>query len=194
MIKSKQMQFLFICLIPIGILILILSIKYVRKTFSGNIILEIPYARKSAEFTLTSPGNYSVWHRGQFFRKAPLDEFRPEIINRSTGLNVRLNSFLFRPNSNNSKIARMELFRFSAPAGEYILQLSEGSSISGVENSFIRLSPVKMVDYDKYFIQIRETRSIFQMLIGIALLTLSGLLIIGGLVIGILSDQIFSHR
>ncbi|MRS02793.1 hypothetical protein EG832_06150 [bacterium] len=73
------------------------------------------------------------------------------------------------------------------------MQLSEGSSISGVENSLIRLLPVKMVDYEKYFIQIRETRPIFQMLIGIALLTISGLLIIGGLVIGILSDQIFSH-
>ena len=193
MIKSKQMQFLFFCLIPVGILLLILSIKFVRKTFSGNIILEIPYTQKSAEFTLTSPGNYSIWHRGQFFRKAPLDEFRPEIISRSTGLDMKLNSSLFRPSSNNGRTARMELFRFSAPAGEYTLQLSEGSSISGVENSLIRLLPVKMVDYEKYFIQIRETRPIFQMLIGIALLTISGLLIIGGLVIGILSDQIFSH-
>jgi len=187
------MQFLFFCLIPVGILLLILSIKFVRKTFSGNIILEIPYTQKSAEFTLTRPGNYSIWHRGQFFRKAPLDEFRPEIISRSTGLDMKLNSSLFRPSSNNGRTARMELFRFSAPAGEYTLQLSEGSSISGVENSLIRLLPVKMVDYEKYFIQIRETRPIFQMLIGIALLTISGLLIIGGLVIGILSDQIFSH-
>jgi len=185
------MQLLLFCLIPVGIILLIFSIKLTKKTFSGNIILEIPYSRKSAEFILSSPGKYSIWHKGQYFRKAPLDEFKPEIIDQATGLKIRLSSLLLRPNSNNGKTARMELFRFTAPAGKYTLLLTEGSSISGIENSLIGLVNAKMVDYDKYFIQVRESQSLFIVLIGIVLIVLSGLCMIGGLVFGILADQIF---
>jgi hypothetical protein len=180
-------------MIPLGVLILIFSIKILQKNFSGNIILEIPYSQKSAELIIPRSGHYSIWHKGQFFRKAPLDEFRPEIIGKSTGEIIKLSSLLLRPNTNNGKTARMELFRFSAPAGKYMLELAEGSSINVVENTFIRLLPVKMVDYDKYFIQIRETKPVFHILIGIVLAVMAGLCIIFGFVFGILADQIFTN-
>ena len=187
------MQALFFCMIPLGILILIFSIRILQKCFSGDIILEIPYSRKSAELTIPKSGYYSIWHKGQFFRKAPLDEFIPEITNKSTGEKIKLSSLLLRPNTNNGKTARMELFRFSAPAGKYTMELAEGSSINVVENTLLRLLPVKMVDYDKYFIQIRETKPVFQILIGIVLTVIAGLLIICGFVFGILADQIFTN-
>jgi len=186
------MQALFFCMIPLGILILIFSIRILQKCFSGDIILEIPYSRKSAELIIPESGHYSIWHRGQFFRKAPVGEFRPEITNKSTGEKVKLSSLLLRPNTNNGKTARMELFRFYAPVGKYIFELAEGSSISVVEHTLLRLLPVKMVDYDKYFIQIRETKPVFQILMGIILAAIAGLCIIGGLVFGILADQIFT--
>ena len=187
------MQVLFFCLIPVGIVILIFSLRFVQKTFSGNIILEIPYCQKSAEFILTSPGKYSIWHQGQFFRKAPLDEFKPEIINKSTGEKIKLSSMLFRPNANNGRTARMMLYRFSAPAGNFILELTEGSSVSAVENSLIRLIPAKMVDYSKYFIQVRESQPVIFVVLGIVMMVLAGSCIIGGLVIGILAGQIFNN-
>lgn len=186
------MKILFFCLIPLGIIMLILSIKMVRKTFSGNIILEIPFTMKSAQFRLPVPGTYSIWHKGQFFRKAPLDEFRPVIIDRSTSEEIKLHSLLFRPNANNGKTARMEIFRFTAPAGDYVLTLAEGSSISALENSVISRMPVKMVDYNKYFIQVRESQPFIIGVAGIVLIAISGFFIIGGLVIGILADQIFT--
>lgn len=186
------MRILFFCLIPVGILILIFSIRLFKKTFFGNIILEIPYSQKSAEFILSDHGTYSIWHRGQFFRKAPLDEFIPEIVNQASGLKIKLSSLLFRPNQNDGKNARMELFRFSAPAGKYTLKLIPGSSISGVENSIINLVPAKMVDYDKYFIQVRESQPAFLAIVAIVLLSLAGCCIICGLVFGILADQIFT--
>ena len=185
------MQVLFFCLIPVGIVILVFSLRFVKKTFSGDIILEIPYSQKSAEFILAKPGKYSIWHQGQFFRKAPLDEFKPEIINKSTGEKIHLSSLLFRPNANNGKTARMMLYRFFAPSGNFILNLTEGSSISGVENSLISLIPARMVDYDKYFIQVRESQPLLFIILGIIMIVLSGLCIIGGLVIGILAGQIF---
>lgn len=189
--KSKKMQILLFCLIPFGILILIFSIKVVRKNFSGDIILEIPYAQKSGDFAITKSGHYAIWHKGTFFRKAPLDEFRPVIINQSTGEETRLIPSLFRSNSNNGRTARMELFRFSLSPGTYRLELAEGSSISALENAFIRRFPARKVDPDQYFIQVRETQPFIYVVIGILLMILAAFCIIGGLVIGLLADQIF---
>jgi hypothetical protein len=191
--KSKRMQLLFFGLIPVGMIILIFSITMVKKTINGNIILEIPFRQKSAEFILPDPGNYSIWHKGQFFRKAPLEEYKPEIISQSTGQKIGLSSLLLRPNKNNGINARMELYRFYAPAGKYILELTGGSSISAVEKSIIRLVPAKEVDVNKYFIQVRESQSTFLVLTGIVLIVLGGLCVLGGLVIGILANQIFRN-
>jgi len=186
------MQILFFSFIAVGIVILIFSIKLVRKTFYGDIILELPYLTKSSEFVLTKPGSYSIWHRGEFFRKAPLDQFRPEITSKSTGVKINLIPSLFRPNANNWKKARMELFRFTAPAGKYVLELTEGSCIIGAENRVIRLIPARMVDLDKYFIQIRESQPRISAFTGIFFMILGGLCIIFALVFGILADQMFA--
>jgi len=189
--KQKQMKILFFSLIPVGIVLLIFSIKLVSKTFSGNIILEIPFSRKTEQFSLTRQGTYSIWHKGKIFTKAPLDEFRPVIIDNSTSEEVRLTHLLFRPNINIRKTSRMEIFRFKAPAGDYLLTLAEGSGISGVENALINKLPFGMTDQDSYFIQVRESQPFIVGLAGIVLIVISGFCIIGGLVIGILADQIF---
>lgn len=186
------MKTLCFALIPIGIVILIFSIKLVQKTFSGHIILRLPYLQKSSEFVLSRQGSYSIWHEGQFFRKAHLDEFRPEITGKSTGQTIKLWPSLFRPNTNDGRKARMELYRFTAPAGEYKLELTEGSSISAAEKTIMRVVPARMVDYDKYFIQVRESQPRYIAVIGIGLIALAGFCIIGGLVLGILADQIFT--
>jgi hypothetical protein len=49
-----------------------------------------------------------------------------------------------------------------------------------------------MVDLDKYFIQVRESQPRLIAVIGIGLMALAGFCIIGGLVFGILADQIFT--
>jgi hypothetical protein len=189
-----DLAIIFFCLIPVGIVILLYSIKLVRKSFSGDIILEISFTQKSADFVITKPGNYSIWHKGQFFRKAPLNQFKPVIINKSTGDKIWLSPSIFRPNSNNGVTARMELFRFILPAGKYRLELDEGSSISGFENSIIRYFPVRQADLDKYFIQVRESQPSIFVIFGIILISLAGLCIIGGLIFGILADQIFNNN
>lgn len=184
---STKIVFLSLGLVPVGIIILIFSIKLVRPTYSGNVITEIPYTQKTSEFMLDKPGNYSIWQKGQFFRKAPLDQFRPEITEISTGNRIELSSRLFRPNANNGRKARMEIFRFSAMPGKYLLELKEGSSISGAEKRVIGIIPARTVDYDQYFIQVRESQSFLLSLAGIALMVLGGLCITGGMVSGILS-------
>ena len=182
-----MIKLLLLGLIPFGIVILIFSIKLVKKTFSGDVILEIPFSQKSEVFVLDKHGTYSIWHLGQFFTKAPLDEFRPEITDLSTGLPLKLSSRLFRPNANNGRTARMEIFRFSAPPGAYLLELKEGSSISRAEQRVIDAIPAGKVDEDKYFIQVRESQPFLLTISGIAGIALGGFCIIGGLVSGILS-------
>lgn len=86
----------------------------------------------------------------------------------------------------------MELFRFKAPAGNYTLDLAEGSSITGLESGIIDLIPAPMVDYDKYFIQVRESQPRISVIIGILLIIISGFCMIGGLAFGILAPQIFT--
>jgi len=185
------MQILFFSLIPFGIILLIFSIKLIHNTFSGTIVHEVPYSLKSSEFNISAGGYYSVWHKGPFFRKAPVADYKPVVTNASTGENIRLTHSIFRPNSNDGRSARMELYRFYAPEGRYIFNLAEGSSITKAEKKLIDLTPAKRVDPDKYFIQVRESQSRLVLAAGIILITLSGLCIIGGLVLGILAKQIF---
>jgi len=185
--RSIAIRFLFPGLIAAGTALLLFSVILVRKAWSGKVILEVPYTLKSAEFTLDKPGNYSIWHQGRFFTKAPLDEYRPEVTDLSTGRRLRLASRLFRPHGNNGRNARMELFRFKAMPGTYRLELKEGSSISGVEEKLIGTIPAGRVEDNSYFIQIRESQPGFLSLAGITGIVLGGLCIIGGLVSGILS-------
>ena len=185
--QSPAIRFLSLGLLPAGIVLLIFSVRLVSKTFSGKVILEIPYTLKSAEFSLDKSGCYSIWHQGRFFTKAPLDEFRPEVTDLSTGQQLRLSSSLFRPNANNGRKARMELFRFMAQPGSYRLELKEGSSISGLENRLIRRIPAGRAENDSYFIQVRESQPLFLSMMGITGMALGGFCIIGGLVFGILT-------
>jgi len=103
---------------------------------------------------------------------------------------ISLKPTLFRVHSNNGNTARMELFKFSATAGKYQLELKEGSSVSLIERGVSSLFPLKMVDVENYYIQIRESQPFYYALFGISLITLAGLFIIGGLVFSILADQL----
>lgn len=190
----KKMQILLFCLIPVGAIILLFPVRSLKRTFSGEIILEIPYTRKSSELIIMETGYYTIWHLGTAFTKAPLSEFRPEITERSTGSRIRLIPSLFRPNVTGFKTARMELFRFKAAAGNYTLNLVEGSSVSGIENTITELIPARKVDPGKYLIQVRKSQPRISVFISIFLIAISGFCIIGGLVLGVLAEQIFETK
>ena len=190
--SKTVIQLFFFCLIPVGIFILIRAIRLVKKSFNGDIILEIPFSGKISDFEITKPGVYSIWHKGQIFRKAPLHLFKPSVRNSISSEEIALIPSVFRPNTNNGRTGRTELFRFSAAAGKYQLKLMEGSSITQFEQAISNLFPLKTVDLANYFIQIRESQPLYYVVIGIFLLAPAGFLIIGGLVSGILADQLIN--
>jgi hypothetical protein len=179
-------RIIFFTLIPIGVVVLILAIRLVRKSLAGNIISEVPFAQKVSFFRITEAGVYSIWQKGQFFRRLPVDQFRPVIFNNVTEKKVPLFPSLFRPNSNDGITVKIELFRFSAGPGMYRMELAEGSSISGVESFISRIFPARKADLNKYYILVRESQPFWYLIAGIMLMCLSGFMMIGGLVFGIL--------
>jgi hypothetical protein len=191
--QTTTLRVFFFSLVPVGVFLLIKAIRLVKKSFNGELIHEVPYARKISDFEIPYPGVYSVWHKGQVFRKAPLDKFKPFIINFRTKDEIELSPSIFRPNTNNGRTGRTELFRFSAPAGKYRLKLAEGSSVSMLEQGISGLFPLKKVDPEDYFIQIRVSQPINNVLTGIPMIVLAGFLMIGGLVLGILADELISE-
>jgi hypothetical protein len=184
-----MIRILLFLLIPLGALSLTLSIRLVRKSFGGKTLLEMPFLQHTAEFTIEKSGTYAIWQKGQYFRKLPVDQFKPEIIRKDSGEKMSLFPSIFRPNSNDGGTVRMEIFRFSASPGKYVLTITEGSSITAPERWLSKLFPVKKTDVSQYFILIRESQPRWLLFTGIFLITLSGLLMIGGLVAGILYSQ-----
>lgn len=191
--QTTTLRVFFFSLVPVGVFLLIKAIRLVKKSFNGELIHEVPYARKISDFEIPYPGVYSVWHKGQVFRKAPLDKFKPLIINSRTKDEIELSPSIFRPNTNNGRTGRMELFRFSAPAGKYQLKLAEGSSVSFPEQVMSGLFPLMKVDPEDYFIQIRVSQPVYNVLTGIPMMILAGFLMIGGLVLGILAEELISE-
>lgn len=161
------------------------------KSFGGKVLLELPFIQKKATFEITESGVYSIWQKGQYFRKLPVDKFKPVIYNEATKERIVLSPSIFRPNSNDGITVKIELFRFSAAPGKYSIDLAEGSSITKLESVLSAIFPAKKADIDKYYILVRESQPFYYVIIGIPLMAIAGILMIGGLVFGILADQIF---
>lgn len=177
--------FLF-CLVPAGGFVLYKAIKMVRKTFFGDTLVTLPFSEKSAVFEVSKSGVYAIWQEGQYFKKMPLDIFRPVIVNTSENRNVKIIPSLFRPNSNDGNMVKMEIFRFRADPGIYRIDLAEGVSISKIEQFISSLVPAKKADLNQYWILVKESQPFYLAGIAIMLMVLSVLLIIGGLLTGIM--------
>ena len=182
-------RILMFSMIPIGIFLLVKVIRMLKKTFSGKIIAEIPFQQKETGFELTQAGQYAIWQKGQLFRKTPVGEFSLQIQDKN-GNQVRLKPTWFLIHKNGWDTGRTEIKKFTAHAGKFtlwILDQPEGNSLQKIIKDTI---PVKPVDQSQYFIQIRESQPVYYILIAIPLLTLSGFLIIVGMVAGFVGPQI----
>lgn len=183
-------RILFFCLIPIGIFILIKAIQLLRKAFNGKVILVIPYLQNGEQFSVTKAGNFSVWQKGQMFKRTPVDKFKLHIYEASTNEEINLNFSLLRPQTNNFSTGRMELYRFYAPVGNYKMEFREGSNISKLESAIGNIIPLSPADLSKYFIEIRESQSQLITLLAIPMLLVGVFGAVAGLVLGLLADQI----
>jgi hypothetical protein len=185
-------RILFFCLVPVGIFILVKTIRMLKGIFNGKVLAEVPFTQKEVIFEVTTPGIYAVWQKGQLFRRTLVDKYVLELMKEPSGEQVALARSFFNPHVNGFDGARMEMNRFSAQAGHYRLILKEKSGASIFEGLFYRLFPARPIDYTRYFIQVRESRPVYYMIAAIPLFTLSGLFIIGGFVAGFMAPHMLT--
>lgn len=185
------LRVLLFCLIPIGIFILIFGIRRLRKSFSGTVLLEMPYMQKNGQFAISKAGTYSIWQKGELLKKTPVNKFRPHIYNKETNEEVKLNlSVFFRPHVSSFSTGRMEFFTFYAEPGSYEIALKQGRSVLKIEGVFADIIPLKSVALDKYFIQIRASQPKIFAFLSILIILLGAFGIIGGFVLGLMADQL----
>jgi len=187
--EATLFRILMFSMIPIGIFLLVKVIRMLKKTFNGKIIKEIPFQQKLSTFELPEPGHYAIWQKGQLFRKTPIGNFKLQLQDES-GKIIRLKPTWFRVHKNGWDTGRTELKKFTAAAGKCtlsILDKPEGTLLQKVLKDSL---PVKPVDQNHYFIQIRESQPVYYFLIAVPLLTLSGFMMIIGMVAGLAGPQI----
>lgn len=120
---------------------------------------------------------------------APVDQFKPVITNILTGDQIKLTSILlFRVTKTDlSGNASVQLFRFKAKAGDYLMELLEGSSISRVEQAISKPATLIATPFDptKYAILVTKYQSPFLVLGLVWSILFSIAFIVVGLVFGI---------
>lgn len=181
---------LFFCLVPFGVLILVKAILMLKGIFNGEMIVEIPFTQKEVTFEISRPGIYSIWQKGKLFRRTPADKFQLKLSKVSSGENISLPRSIFSPRLNGFDTGRMEMNRFRADIGSYCLNIVGGSSVSSFEKVVAGLFPAKLVNYNEYFIQVRESRPMYYMVAAIPMFILAGFCIFGGIVAGITAPDI----
>ncbi len=182
-------RILFFCLIPIGIFLLVKGIRLVQKSLGGTVLLEIPYLQKTGQFTVLKAGYFSIWQKGSLRKRTPINQFKPYIFNEQTNELLKLSFSLMRPQVKGFSVGRMAICSFFALPGNYRLELREGSSVSKLEGLLANVVPVGKIDLAKYFVQVRASQFFLFTFLAVILIVLGAFGIIGGLVLGLLADQ-----
>ncbi|MGN7785084.1 hypothetical protein ACTJIJ_11175 [Niabella sp. 22666] len=185
-------RILFFCLIPIGVFLLVKGIRLMRKSLNGVVLLEIPYLQKAGQFTVAKAGYFSIWQKGSLMKRTPIDQFRPSVYNERTSEPLKLSFSVMRLQVNSFSVGRIQICSFYAQPGDYRLQLEDGTSVSKLESLVAKVVPLPGIDLAKYFIEVRTSQSPVFIFLAIPLILLGAFGIIGGLVLGLLADQIMS--
>ncbi|SFE34617.1 hypothetical protein SAMN02910327_00961 [Peptostreptococcaceae bacterium pGA-8] len=180
------MKYLFCLLIPIGISLLILSIKYVIRLVNAEIVYEMPCTDNEGAFTIKGDGRYGPWISGKLFTKSPIGEFGFKVINQHTGKEIQLSSILLRSKVNGFKTGRMELYSFRAEKGTYIISLNGEASARDKTGASVRNSINRQfVDYNSYSVQIRNHISGYVLMLCIFGIIFASMATLAGIIIPI---------
>ena len=154
------MKQLFYLLAPLGVAMLIFSIRGLIGAVKAKLLYEQAYIEESGSFTVTEPGNYGIWLNGKQYSKSPYGEFDLQLSIKETGEMIPLNRPLMRTTVNGRGTTRMELYTFHADAGNYTLRRTDEANIgdrmlSGI-GKVLRRYPV---DYAQFSFRIYPHRT-----------------------------------
>ena len=115
-------------MIPIGLFLLVTSLRYMVKIFTISAIHDMPYRTDKGIFTIQTAGRYDIWLNGNRFKKAPLGLFGLQLINCETEKEVPLRANLIPVSVTKVIDVRLELYTFYANPGTYQLLFNDKPS------------------------------------------------------------------
>ena len=171
------MEQLFYLLIPLGLCLFYLGIKYTIRFGRAKMLYEMPYVNKEGTFTLERAGTYGLWLSGKMFTKAPIGEFGFNVVDEKTGRSIPLTLSIMRARVNGITHSRMELYTFDAVPGTYRLSVTEDPFVLDAVMKKVGDKVIKgAIDYNQFTIQIYTHTSFVLRFISIWMIVL-GLLI-----------------
>ena len=148
-------------MIPIGLFLLVISLRYMVKIFTISAIHDMPYRTDKGVFTIETAGRYGVWLNGNRFKKSPLGLFGLQLINCETEKEVLLRANLIPVSVTKVIDVRLELYTFYANPGTYQLLFNDKPSpMSKIFGTISRFLMGGKDDYGSYSIRIYPHQSI----------------------------------
>ena len=157
----KDLRYLLFFLVPVGIYLMVISIKKITAFAKAKMIYEIPVSSIDGSFTLEDGGKYDIWLSGKKYSVSPIYNLDIKLKNNATGKSVILYPDFFRTTANSFKDARIKLYTFSVESGSYNISLTDRAETR--ENTINN----RGIDYSKFSIQIRENVKVLNIFLGV---------------------------
>ena len=153
-------MYVFGLMIPLGLLLLVLSIKHIVKVYTVTAIHDMPYRTDKGIFTIQTAGRYGIWLNGNRFKKAPLGLFGLQLINCETEKEVPLRANLIPVSVTKVIDVRFELYTFYAKPGTYQIVFNDNPSpMAKIFGTISRFLMGGKEDYGSYSIRIYPHQS-----------------------------------
>ena len=147
-------------MIPIGLFLLVISLRYMVKIFTISDIHDMPYRTDKGIFTIQTAGRYDIWLNGNRFKKAPLGLFGLQLINCETEKEVPLRANLIPISVAKVIDVRLELYTFYAKPGIYQIVFNDNPSpMAKIFGTVSRFLISGKDDYSSYSIRIYPHQS-----------------------------------
>ena len=154
-------------MIPIGLFLLVISLRYMVKIFTISAIHDMPYRTDKGIFTIQTAGRYGIWLNGNRFKKAPLGLFGLQLINCETEKEVPLRANLIPVSVTKVIDVRFELYTFYANPGTYQLLFNDKPSRIVKIFGTIRRYLISSDDYSTYSIRVYPHYSMVHLFLSI---------------------------
>ena len=155
-------------MIPIGLFLLVISLRYMVKIFTISDIHDMPYRTDKGIFTIQTAGRYDIWLNGNRFKKAPLGLFGLQLINCETEKEVSLRANLIPISVAKVIDVRLELYTFYAKPGIYQIVFNDNPSpMAKIFGNISRFLMGGNDDYSSYSIRIYPHQSMIYSILSI---------------------------
>ena len=171
-------------LIPMGIVLLIFSIRKMIRFAKSEIFFEMPCTEEEGSVHLPQ-GKYGIWLSGRRFKKTPIGNIGFQLRRVETGEKLYLSPSLMHMSVTSFDKGRMELYHFQVEEeGNYTLSLDGESSVRDrLEASIGNLLFKQPVDLSSFTVQIRKGSSFAMFFLSVFGINIAVWMILGGVML-----------